>query len=364
MKTVIGNSKKSDASAAVNEAASNIQNPNLLVYITPYETLTEIAKLINDKFPGVPSIGTSGISYFETEASDKELVIMAFGSDCEAQVGALRYLSSAPLYDIGGLKKAISKVSPGNEDTVCLEFCTNDEERLVSSMNAALEERKVPLVGGTVYGVPEGKKSMVCVNGELFTDACCYAVVKNKSGKIHTYSENIYYADPGAKKHIATRVNLAKKELLTLDNRPAVDVYSEDTGLDKSKVAANALEAPLGRVVGDEVFICSMYATGSNGSLINYKRVNENDTISVLKLGDYESINNDTRNKIKAENSKISFVFSVNCIYRHLLFSQKGHLSQFLGDMGSLGAHVGVVGGGEQYKRQHVNQTMICAVFD
>lgn len=364
MQTVIGSSMTRDASAAVKEATQKIVDPNLIMFISSYETLKAVAGELKAKYPGVPCIGTSGTSYFETNASDQNLVVIAFGKDARCKVGVLRYLSTCPLYDIMDLKKAVSEVEPGDSNTVCLEFCTNDEERLVTTMNVALEQKKIPLVGGTVFGYKAGDTPYVCVNGELYTDACCYAVVKNMAGKVHTYSENIYCLRDDAPMHIATKVNLANKELVSLDNRPAADVYGEELNLQRSQIVDNVLENPLGRVIGDKVYICSPYKINDKGVVTIYKRINENDTISILQLQDYDAINADTREKIHKENPRISFIFSVNCIYRHLLFTQKNHLPEFMKDMRSLGPHVGVVGGGEQYKTQHVNQTMVCAVFD
>lgn len=364
MQINVGYSKNRDITAAFTEAIAAIHNPNLMIFMSSYDGLPKVAELLKEKYANVPFIGTSAITYYKNNASDQTLCIIGFGSDAEAQVGVLRNISSAPMYDLYGLKNAINKVMPGERNSICIEFCTGDEERLVTSMNVALGPKKVPLLGGTVFGVPENKASKVCVNGDIYEDACCYAVIKNKSGKIRTYSELIYRASNNNPRHIATKVNLAKKELISLDNRPAADVYANELGISKNQIIDNVLEAPLGRVVGDEVFISSMKEIGSNGSLINYKRLNENDTVTVLKLMDYDEINQETRRAIKADGSKISFVFSVNCIYRHLLFSQRNHLQDFLKDMGTLGTHVGVVGGGEQYKNQHVNQTMVCAVFE
>ena len=62
--------------------------------------------------------------------------------------------------------------------------------------------------------------------------------------------------------------------------------------------------------------------------------------------------------------SRPSLIFSVNCIYRYLLFKDQGYLTDFLTGMSKLGPFVGYIGGGEQFNRQHVNQTMVCAVFD
>ena len=362
MQTFIGSSLSKDAKAAVAEATKGLSNPHMILFFANYNMLKDVTALLKDLFPNVPTIGSCAISYYEKDSTDNKLMIIGFGSDAKVKVGVLRYLSSAPLYDIMGLKKAVAEVGPGDEDSICLELCTNDEERLVTTMNVVLKD-KVPLLGGTVFGVPNGQKAYVAVDGELYEDACCYAVVKNTTGKIRTYSENIYTLKEDIKKHIATKVNMKTKELIQMDYKPASDVYASDLGIPKSQVVDNVLENPLGRVIGDQVYICSQYGIGDGGSLINYKRFNENDTVAILQLRDYQAINDETRRKIKSENPKISFVFSVNCIYRHLLFGQKNHTQGFMDDMATLGKHVGIVGGGEQYKTQHVNQTMVCAVF-
>ena len=273
-------------------------------------------------------------------------------------------LSVAPLRDIYNLEKAVSEIHPGDSDTICLEYCTNHEEITVTSMNVALEHNNVKLLGGTVFGTPEGKTSYVMVDSVLYPDAVGFALVKNTSGKIRTYSENIYMLNPQAKRHIATKVNLETKELIELDGRPAADVYSEDTGVPRDQIVGNVLTQPLGRVIGDECYISSMYAIGNGGSLVNYKQINENDTIGVLHLVDYHDVNARTFDEIRSGSPKISFMFSVNCIYRHMLFSNDNYLNKFIGDMNSIAPHIGYVGGGEQYNRQHVNQTLVCAVFE
>lgn len=364
MQISIGTSTKPDVASAVSEVCAKAGNPKFLVLLSSFDQFEEASKLITSKYPGVPIIGTGTISYFDTTASDKRMILMAFGSDVDVEVGVIRNLSTAPMLDIPELEEKISKINAGDSNTICLEFCTNDEERLVTTLNVALERARIPIIGGTVFGYSEKQTPQVLVDGVLYEDACCYALLKNKAGKIRTYSENIYGPMPCAKSHIATKVNLANKELITLDGRPAADVYCEDADVSRAELVDNVLTNPLGRIVGNQIFITSPYAIGNNGSLINYKKINENDSIQVLELKDYEEIGNDTRNTIRSENNKISFIFSVNCIYRHLLYTNKGYLETFIGDMGRLGTHVGIVGGGEQYKKQHVNQTMVCAVFE
>lgn len=360
----VGKSKNTSAEAAVREATSGISSAAGIMFQSPFELLEDVSSLLSERYPDTPIIGTGGTSYIDSDATDKILIVVAFESGATCKAGALRFLSSSPLYDIVGLENAISQVRPGNQDSVCLEFCTNDEERLVTSMNVALEKAKVPILGGTVFGTPEGKVSKVCVNGVLYEDACAYLLVKNNTGKIRTYSENIYSMPENAKTHVATKVDLAKKELCSLDNKPAADVYANELGISRSDIVGNVFKNPLGRIVGDDTYIISQYEVSPNGGLVNYKKVCENDTICILELQDYRAINERTRDRIKSEGGKIAFIYSVNCIYRHLFFTNERYLDTFLSDMARLGNHVGIVGGGEQYKKQHVNQTMVCAVFE
>lgn len=364
MQISIGTSTKADVAAAVSEVCARAGEPKFLVLLSSFGQFEEASKIISSRFPGVPVIGTGTISYFGGNSSDKRMLLLAFGSDADVQTGVIRRLSSAPMLDIPEMEEKVSKISAGDSNTICLEFCTNDEERLVTTLNVALERAKIPIIGGTVFGYPEGQTPKVLVDGELYEDACCYALLKNKAGKIRTYSENIFGPMPCPITHTATKVNLANKELISLDGRPAADVYCQDADVTRNELVDNVLTNPLGRIIGDEIFITSPYAIGNNGSLISYKRINENDSIQVLELKDYEEIGNDTRNKIRSENNKISFIFSINCIYRHLLYTNRGYLETFISDMDRVGSHVGVVGGGEQYKKQHVNQTMVCAVFE
>ena len=52
------------------------------------------------------------------------------------------------------------------------------------------------------------------------------------------------------------------------------------------------------------------------------------------------------------------------CIFRYLFFSQERYMDQYLKTMGTLGMHAGLVGFGEHYNSQFVNQTMSCVVFE
>ena len=178
------------------------------------------------------------------------------------------------------------------------------------------------------------------------------------------YKENIYKKQQTKIHHFATKVDLKRKALIELDGRPAAEVYSKELGIPKDKIVDNVLKNPMGRAVGEEVFISSMMSMEPDGTLLNYKRINKNDCIYFLELSDYRETERETRETIKRDLRQVSLVFSIDCIYRYLLYSGEGYFDTYAKDMAKLGNHMGVIGGGEQYNNQHVNQTMVCAVFE
>ncbi len=71
-----------------------------------------------------------------------------------------------------------------------------------------------------------------------------------------------------------------------------------------------------------------------------------------------------TIREIQQDFPRISAVFSVNCLFRYLLFTQNNYMQEYLDEMGALGNHAGLVGYGEHYNNRFVNQSMTCVVFE
>lgn len=348
---------------AVTQATQGLQKPSVILFISPYCMAAEAAAQLHRQFPETPSIGTIGTTLTNGLVSDDTLAILALFDDARVRCGVMEHISGCPVSYSKEICQKIKELSPGHEDTVCIEYCTGSEEKLVTTFTSFLEKSGIQLAGGTVFGVPEGKTSVVAYNGVLYEDACAYAIIKNTTGRVRVYKENIYQktASPS---HFATKVDVSRKELIELDGKPAADVYSSELGIPRSQIIDNVLVNPMGRAVGNQVFISSMMSLESNGSLINYKRINKNDCIYFLSLGDYRQTEADTRAQIRQDMPHISLVLSIDCIYRYLLYDKENYFSTYAKDMASLGEHFGVVGGGEQYNNQHVNQTMVCVVFE
>lgn len=348
---------------AVSRATQGLTQPTMILFMASYNMAEEAAKLLYEAYPDVPSIGTIGTKFVNGQVDDNGLSVLALFDDVRVSCGLIRNISKCPIAYIGEIQRKLSEISAGREDTVCLEYCTGAEEMLATTLNACLGKKGISLAGGTVFGIPDGKAPVVAYNGKLYEDACVYALIKNLTGKVKVYKENIY-EKKNCQPHFATKVDVPRKALIELDGKPAADVYSRELGIARDKIVDNVLLNPMGRAVGEQVFISAMMALESNGTLINYKRINKNDCIYFLSLGDYKEIERQTREEIRQDMRKVSLILSVDCAHRYLLYNKDNYLTTYLKDMAALGPHMGIVGGGEQYNNQHVNQTMVCAVFE
>ena len=362
MKAFVGTGHGSPKDA-VAQATQGLSAPQAILFMAPYDMAGEVAALLTAAYPDTPSIGTIGTKLANGQVSDTNVAVLGLFEDAKTSLGVIEHISECPVACAGEIERRVSQVSPGRDDTVCIEYCTGAEEKLVTTFTACFEKKGIKLAGGTVFGVPDGKKPVVAYNGRLYEDACVYAIIKNTTGKVRVYKENIYEKQ-SAQSHFAARVDVSRKALMELDGRPAAEVYSKELGVPRDKIVDNVLVNPMGRAVGDQVFISSMMGMEPDGTLVNYKRINKNDCIYFLSLGDYKETEQRTREQIKSEMPRISLVLSVDCIYRYLLCEKEGYFNTYAKDMASLGKHMGVVGGGEQYNNQHVNQTMVCAVFE
>ena len=128
-------------------------------------------------------------------------------------------------------------------------------------------------------------------------------------------------------------------------------------------IGTQTFRNPFGRFNGQDVSIIAIKDVVGN-TLSCYRQVNDSDVLTLLELKDYNEVVDETFTRIKNDFSHISGVFSVNCLFRYLLFSQNNDMQNYLNSMGRLGNHVGMVGYGEHYNNQFLNQTMTCVVFE
>lgn len=352
MKQTYGYSKNSDTE----QALKGIGNPKAIIFFVDKANAERSADEIHKRFPDAVSIGCVGESYAGKSAYEDGLLVIGY-EGVDAVGGIIENVGTMPLASIEAFKEDVLKIKAGNENTVCVDFTTGNDAELVTTMNIALKPKKISLVGGTAW------EDTVAYNGKIYHDACVYMLLRNLGGKIKAYRENLYEIYPDSPRYIATKVDTAKCALYELDGKSVQKAYAEVFGL-SGVTPEQTMQNPLGRIIGDEVYLISLKETAENGGFTCYKKVNAMDIITLMELKDMDEIINDTLKGIHSDFPHIQGMFSINCIFRHLLFQQKHYEDQYLQTMDSLGSHAGLIGLGEHYNTQHVNQTMSGFAFD
>ena len=144
---------------------------------------------------------------------------------------------------------------------------------------------------------------------------------------------------------------------------PAKKVYQDILHISEQEIQTRTFKNPFGKINGDDVCIISIQEVCGN-ALKCFRQVNDSDVLVMLELGNYRQIVKQTIQMIQRDFPRISAVFSVNCLFRYLLFSDNHYMEEYLREMSALGNHAGLVGYGEHYNNRFVNQSMTCVVFE
>ena len=337
------------------EAVQGLQRPQFIMLLSNNSQFEEHVRELEKQFPGVPSIGCIGMSY-QIGIVENGVGVIAFSDGVTAASNVLEEVSSMPVKYIRRLEQDMRTVGGASRDTVCIDFCTGNDACVLTTMNNALRQRGISLVGGT------GGEGRVSANGRVYQDAVAYALVRNLNGRVKTYKENIYH-QLGNYSFIASDTDRANYILGSLNGKPAKQVYKSILHVTDEEILTRTFQNPFGKINGDDTCIISIKEVNGN-ALACFRQVNDSDVLILLELGDYQAITRQTIQQITREFPRRSAVFSVNCLFRYKLFSERGYMQTYLREMASLGCHAGVVGYGEHYNNRFVNQSMTCVVFE
>ncbi len=353
MKQYIGTS----AGGNLAEAIRGLENPELIIVcVSDKEQFAGVVADLERAYPNVPSIGCVGQSYGQTQVLEKGIMVTAFYDGVTAVANVLTDVSTMPLKRIRQLEQDAAAVSAGSNNTVCIDFCSGNDEMVLTTMSSILSKKHIPITGGTAW------EGLVSANGTVYEDACAYALVKNNKGRVKVYKENLY--QPTDKRFLVTKSIPSEYIICELDGKPAENVYMSELGIGKQEFSNQTFKNPLGHCLGDEIFIVSIKESIGNGTFSCFRKVNPKTKLSILQIGDIPQIVDETVAQIKQEFPKIAGVFSINCLFRYLMFQEQSYMGTYLKNMGSLGTHAGLIGLGEHYNEHHTNQTMSCVVFE
>ena len=340
---------------SLQEAVKGLQNPKLLILMSNTDQFEEHVEELQKRYPEVPSIGCIGMSY-DSRIVEKGVGVAAFTGGITAIANVLEQVSVMPVKYIRRLEQDVQTIGALADNTVCIDFCSGNDACVLTTMYSVLGRKNISLMGGT------GDAGKISVNGRIYEDAVAYALVKNNDGKVKVYKENMY-RPLSDYRFIASKTDRSRYYIGELNGKPAKQVYQDILHIKESDITTQTFQNPFGRIMGQEVCIISIKEVSGSG-LACFRQVNDSDVLTLLELKDYRKIVDETIQQIHTDFKKVSAVFSVNCLFRYLLFSQNNNMQEYLKTMSTLGSHAGLIGYGEHYNNQFVNQSMTCVVFE
>ena len=350
MKQFFGSSQR----GSLQEATQGLRDPQLIMLMSNPRQFEQHVQELEKLFPQVPSIGCIGMSY-STQVIESGVGVVAY-SGVTAAANVLEQVSVMPVKYINRLEEDVKKVNASQKDTVCIDFCSGNDACVLTTLYSVLRQKNISLVGGT------GDAGKVSANGVVYEDAVAYAIVKNNNGRVKTYKENIYH-QMGNYSFIASRTDKANYIIGELNGKPAKQVYQDILHVTEKEILTQTFKNPFGKINGDDTCIISIKEVNGN-ALTCFRQVNDSDVLILLELGDFKETVRNTIRTIKQDFPRPSAVFSVNCLFRYLLFTENNYMNDYLREMSALGNHAGFVGYGEHHNNQFVNQSMTCVVFE
>lgn len=351
MKQIYGSSRSGNLS----EALRGIDHPKLLILMSNAKQFEAHVAELEQRFPGVPSIGCVGSSY-STQLLLDGVAVVAWTGNLTVAANVLEQASTMPVKYIDRLEQDVRTVGAAGRNTVCIDFCTGNDACVLTTIYSVLGEKHIPLVGGT------GDAGKVSANGKVYADADVYALVRSQEGRVQVYKENIYRPVPGYR-FIASKTDRSQYLLGELNGKSAKRVYQEILQISEGEIKTRTFQNPFGKMNGQDICIISIKDVVGD-KLACFRQVNDSDVLTLLQAQKIPDIVQETMQRIRNDFPRVSAVFSVNCMFRYLLFSQEHYFDTYLQSMASLGSHAGLIGFGEHYNQQFVNQTMTCVAFE
>ncbi len=359
---------KDDAQLCVKEAVKDFKDPKLIVFFSDEYDFCDYARIIHLLFPKSVSIGCSAYRLWGTYGSEKNVLkVLGIEDGIEVSADVFPKADNFALTYADRVKSCVDNIGD-TENTVCVEFTVpykNYEEYALVALNSVLLRKEIPVIGGTAANDNTTENAYVALNGEIYEDGCVFALIKNLGGKVRLYRENIY-VPLTERQFVTTKANSVSRTVMRLGSKTAAEVYASELGISVNEIKKeDFFYHPLGRRVGDETYVTAIYEAGTNGSLKNLARIHEGTDISVMKVGDYKKITEETFAKIKRENPDVSLVILFNCLARTILYEDENAVDDYQRRLvEEFPNSIGFSCCGEQMGTKHFNHTALFLVFE
>lgn len=272
----------------------------------------------------------------------------------EGQVVEIFY---PPVRGLTLLRSAYEKVK-NNPNAFLLLLCDGlsaMEEAITTSFY--FTDPNFKIVGGSAGDNLKFTETMITIGKKRVFSV---GIVFDCKTRTQILKENLYIST--GKEMLITDSDTISRVARTFNNRPAATEYAHVLGVSESELPNYFMSNPLGRKMQGEVYIASPMKVNSDKSITFYSQIMPNTFVDILEIADHDEVIKKTASEVKV---KPSFAFSVNCILRSLYFTQAKEWPLVNRQLLSICSNqAGFISYGEQYYKNHFNQTMVLLLVE
>ncbi len=279
------------------------------------------------------------------------------GFSYEVDIAEVVVVDSPPIKSLNQLKAAYSKVA-SNKEAFALLLCdglSQSEESFITTFYFTKNDFKI--IGGSAGDDLKFTQTEIYVGNKKVKNVAMFFNMKRKT---HLVKENIFL--PSGKKMLVTESDPINRTVKTFNNKPASQEYARMLNIPEGKLSAEFINHPLGKLYDSEIYIASPMKVNPDKSITFYCQVMPNTFVEILNPAQPTEILKETLSSLP---KSPSFVLAINCILRSLKFQEDGLWNTFDQQLIKYCANTtGFISYGEQFYRQHLNQTMVMLIIE
>lgn len=262
-----------------------------------------------------------------------------------------------PAKGIQELKKSYDKVK-NNPNAYALLLCdglSSMEEGIITTFYFTNPGFKI--IGGSAGDNLKFCETLIYIGKKKVYSV---ALFFNSKTRTQLMKENLY--EPCGKRMLVTDADPIKRIVKTFNNQPATTEYAKLLGVNEKELEKLFLSNPLGKASESEIYITSPMKINNDKSITFYSQIIPNSFVNILKLSTHEKV---IKNTLDAVKINPSFVLSINCILRSLHFKNTNSWKDVDKELLTICKNqTGFVSYGEQYYKNHFNQTMVLLLVE
>lgn len=377
MEQEVVTTRNRNIAAAVEELCGrlrrNLSSYQAVIFLAAIDfDFAALSAQLKEHFPQAEVIGTSTAGEISPQGFTNDTVVLTTMYDTSTKVKGvfIDHGSTYPIAYKADIEAALRAcgVTTGDpnshRDAFAVTFISavyNAEETILSNFYAIIKNDKFRLAGGTAGFTGNTPRSYLSYNGRVTQDGAVMLFVKTRC-PFDIRQEVIF--NPTGKRIFVTKSNPMRREISSINGRPAATVYAEQLGVSENAAAQQTFENPFGRYVNGSLHIAALAGLSSDKKVTLFARVTPNSTLEMMHIGDPLQKADETCAGIKQAIPRPKFTLLMSCITRTIAFGNMNIANDIIGKYNAtFPTFCGFSCYGEQNGHTHCNQTMVSLVI-